>query len=537
MPIDSNIALQVQQPADPLERYGKVLALKNAIQQGQSGQLQLQQQQTDFDDQQKLKQAYSDAGGDLLKTQENAMKLGVSPKLIINLKSSVLQQAKDMADLDEKKYTALKSKNEIVGGKINAVLSAPPEQQPTAYQAARAELIQQGLIDPAHAPEQFPGAPALNEMFMQTRTGSQMLDIADKLREAKFKEREVATQETNAKTNQGRETRESDQVAFQNAISDLAGNPAANQAEYNARIAKLTPAVASRILQSVPVGQYDPAKSPAALRQISMSGEQQTQAAQAATNSAETLRHDKQTEATATAAHALEAKKFAAQFGGDAVKGWAASIADNPDAAGSVPANLRSSVQQEFTKTTGLPFPKPLTGSALDQERAARNALDGIDFINQALKNPEIQSRLGPIMGRLGNAEQDFGSTAGLSPEAAKLAQELRTRMRYFVFQEGKAVLGGRLPQKLMDALESSSANVHMDAPTLAGAIQGAKDNALSVMDNSDKQRFGGKMRPREQRGITDNSQFKVGDVVNIGGKKVKIKVIHTDGTFDGDPQ
>ncbi len=191
MPLDTSIALQTQGPADPLERYGKVLALKNAIQQGQSGQLQLQQQQTDFDDQQKLKQAYSDAGGDLLKTQENAMKLGVSPKLIINLKSSVLQQAKDMADLDEKKYTALKSKNEIVGGKINAVLSAPPEQQPTAYQAARAELIQQGLIDPTHAPEQFPGAPALNEMFMQTRTGSQMLDIADKLREAKFKERET----------------------------------------------------------------------------------------------------------------------------------------------------------------------------------------------------------------------------------------------------------------------------------------------------------------------------------------------------------
>ncbi len=144
MPIDSSIALQTQGPADPLERYGKALALKNLIQQGKSQDLQLQTQQTDFDDQQKLKQAYSEAGGDLIKTKENAMRLGVNPKTLIKLQGDVLQQAKDMAELDDKKYTALKSKNEIVGGKLNAVLSAPPDQQPAVYQSARAELIQNG---------------------------------------------------------------------------------------------------------------------------------------------------------------------------------------------------------------------------------------------------------------------------------------------------------------------------------------------------------------------------------------------------------
>ncbi len=73
--------------------------------------------------------------------------------------------------------------------------------------------------------------------------------------------------------------------------------------------------------------------------------------------------------------------------------------------------------------------------------------------------------------------------------------------MRYFVFQEGKAVLGGRLPQQLMKQLESSSARVSMDPNMLVGAVKGAEDNANSVMDNADRERFGGKMRSRESRG------------------------------------
>ena len=73
--------------------------------------------------------------------------------------------------------------------------------------------------------------------------------------------------------------------------------------------------------------------------------------------------------------------------------------------------------------------------------------------------------------------------------------------MKYFVFQEGKAVLGGRLPQQLMKSLEESSANVNMKPDMLQGALAGAKGNAEGVMDNVDKQRFGGAMRTRDMRG------------------------------------
>jgi hypothetical protein len=68
------------------------------------------------------------------------------------------------------------------------------------------------------------------------------------------------------------------------------------------------------------------------------------------------------------------------------------------------------------------------------------------------------------------------------------------------VFQEGKAVLGGRLPAQLMKQLEESSPNPKMDPDMLAGALKGAIGNATTVMDNVERQRFGGKMRPGGMR-------------------------------------
>jgi hypothetical protein len=193
----------------------------------------------------------------------------------------------------------------------------------------------------------------------------------------------------------------------------------------------------------------------------------------------------------------INAQKFAMEFGGNAVKGWAKQVADNPDTANQVPPALRTAVMQQFTADNGLPFPKPLTGTAVDQERASRNALDAVAQVQEALKDPEVQSSLGPIMGRLGNAQQDMGTSLGLSPSAAKKAQQLRTNMRYLVFQEGKALLGGRMPEKLMQALESSSPSVKMDADTMAGAMAGVSDAANRNLEQSYKQRFGaGATRP-----------------------------------------
>lgn len=192
------------------------------------------------------------------------------------------------------------------------------------------------------------------------------------------------------------------------------------------------------------------------------------------------------------------------KYGPGTTEYWVKQIQENPDSIKEMPAELRSTVGKGFTQATGLPLPTPANASSQAQEAAARNALDNATFIQKALQNPEIKANLGPIMGRLGNAEEALGTSAHLSPEASKLAQELRTRMRYFVFQEGKAVLGGRLPQQLMQQLESSSANPKMDPAMLQGALNGATGSANSVLENVDKQRFGGQARSSTMRHAPD---------------------------------
>ncbi len=253
---------------------------------------------------------------------------------------------------------------------------------------------------------------------------------------------------------------------------------------------------------------FDPATTPGQVRALGMSSEQQQTAAQAKITETETNRHNLSTESTAKLNEAVNAGRLAQtqqinglKYGPGTQEYWVKQLQDNPDSIKEMPAELRTTVGQKFRDATGLPLPTPLTGTAQTSETAARNSLDGIAFIKKALANPEIQKQIGPIMGRLGNAEQAIGTAVGLSPEAAQLAQELRTRLRYFVFQEGKAVLGGRLPQNLMKALEDSSANVKMDANLLHGALSGAEGSAQSILDNADKQRFGGKMRSRQMRG------------------------------------
>ena len=197
----------------------------------------------------------------------------------------------------------------------------------------------------------------------------------------------------------------------------------------------------------------------------------------------------------------LAAKKFQMEFGGDAVQGWAKNVLSNPDTASQVPAALRTPVEQELQKQ-GYSFPKPADANSRSTEVANSNALANASWLEQQSQNPLIKDQLGPILGRLQKAEQTVGTSVGLSPEAAKLAQEFRTRARYFVFQEAKGILGGRLPQTLVKQLEDSSADVRMDPNLLAGALQGAKDAATTNLDSVDAQRFGGTPRPRTLRGL-----------------------------------
>lgn len=216
----------------------------------------------------------------------------------------------------------------------------------------------------------------------------------------------------------------------------------------------------------------------------------------------EAMRHNLSTEEMARTNAALKAGELAEtvrinniEYGRGQPEYWANQIYQHPDSIDLVPKKLLGQVGQLFTANTGLPMPTALSDQFKGIETSARNVKDSIDFVRNAVKNPEIQGRLGFVLGRLGEAEQDVGQTAGLSPQAAQQAQELRTRLRSMLLQEGQTILKGRTPAPLIKMLESTSPSVKMDSNMLEGALKGVEGVTKDIVDNLDKQRFGGKMR------------------------------------------
>jgi hypothetical protein len=518
MPIDPSLITdtmarwQVPQIAipDPLAAYSKLQTLKSGIvqqqiqqQQLQTGRLELQQKQKAIADQEALDNAFKtgmtpDADGNLT----------LSPTILSNLAagghgSAIPGLTKTFADANE----------------ATAKLKKTQMEQKTAtddYVASHLQVIADGKYNPALATATIgkavrdgvlpaPQAAQIASQIQQNPTPEGVQAIIDPLLAQSLKMREQRTKEqtagaavtrAGAAQSEAETATEKERVAKVNTALQAAGaatdQPSLEAARAAAIAAKATPEEAGRI----PL-KWSP-ENMAAFNRAQMTAEQR------ATQDRETAR-DVATEADRKVTQAqnarriaiegqnagINAQKFAMEFGGDAVKGWAKQIADNPDTANQVPPALRTPVMQAYTAATGQPFPKPLTGTAVDQERAARNSLDAVAQIKEALSDPEIQKRVGPILGRLGNAEQTAGTALGLTPAQEAKAQQLRTNMRYLVFQEGKAMLGGRMPAQLFQQLEQSSPNVAMDAGTLNGALAGVSDGANRVLDQTHKQRFG----------------------------------------------
>jgi len=197
----------------------------------------------------------------------------------------------------------------------------------------------------------------------------------------------------------------------------------------------------------------------------------------------------------------LDRQKFDAEFGPGTAESWAAQVYAHPDSEKLIPPNLRSAVLNIFRSKYNLPLPTALEGQSLNQETSSKTTLDNITWIRNAIEDPEVASRIGDIMGNIGNAEQATGVAFGMSPQGAAKAQELRTRMRMLIASEAGS-LRARISPAVMDALSTSSPRANMNVDMLKGALNGVEGNTMTTLDNLDRQRFGGQMRPRSARGI-----------------------------------
>lgn len=268
MPLDTSIALQTQGPADPLERYGKALALRNAITQGKSQDLQLQSQQMDLEDQQKMRQAFATSGGDLDKLFQNAVQIGVGPKTLMQLKDSLLKQRESLAKIGNDELAVKKDHTEAIGSAAQGLLQLPtPEARAAAYPQAISALVQQGRIKPEEVPAQYPGDEQIQQFANVARSSQQIIDSVFKERETKAAEQNAASTAANAATAGKRETREADQQARQILGAKLGA--AKSVAEYQ------------QVLGAAPVAlaQEFAGKTPEQARQMVMTGAEQSTAA------------------------------------------------------------------------------------------------------------------------------------------------------------------------------------------------------------------------------------------------------------------
>lgn len=543
MAINPQIALSVNpiQLPDLAKSYGEGVQLRNAIQQGQMNAERLKAEQRtnqladlDAQDQLKLRDVYSKAGGDPEKTVQGAIQAGVSPKSVQGLQQHFADYAEKIAKTKSDELATQKYRDDQVLGLHDQAIQLA-QTNPQGYAAAWPQLYAAAVkAEPEAAKHLDPNTPPTLDQLQLSRAG--YVTHTSFLTAEEEKRKQAA--ELRA---QSEESRKAAMAVPQLAEAGAKAASSLRQEDANviAQAAKQggPPAIAAAIRQlpaerRAPFAGLTGKEKPEDILAIGTTPAEQITAGRTAATAAEAARHNRVSETEAQGRLgvergnlALRTKENEMKYGAGTADFWAHQLQDNPDSVKELPAELRSAVGKKFTESTGLPLPTPLAGQALTAENGARNALDNINFIRKAIQNPEVRAQLGPLMGRLGDVEQHVGTAVGLSPEAEALGQELRTRMRYFQLQEGKALLGGRPNAKLMETLSGASANPKMDAGILEGALKGAEGSAQEILDNNDKQRFGGKMRSREMRGQTPAQttpsapKYKAGDTRVINGK------------------
>jgi len=291
--IDPSIALSFRPPQvqDPLDKLAQLAQLRNAQQQQAMGMLQLKQQAQAMQDDQAMRQVFAEHGGDMDKAlpalagKVSAQTwMGLQNKWQENLKTR-LANAKTQGEIASQIHESMgklalgvKAAGNTLPAFMGAVdtfskLNPAIGQHLTTY-------VQQAQQNPASIPAM------IDQLIGGTETGQ--------------KERTTVAAETNAAANKdragamaGKEGREAGQQEFANAVSALGANPPKTAADYQKALDGLPHGTVRRILQAVPVEQFNPQTFQQQIRQTGMSPVQQAQAVQSAANAAETARHNK----------------------------------------------------------------------------------------------------------------------------------------------------------------------------------------------------------------------------------------------------
>lgn len=207
-------ALQIQPPGDPLEGIQKAMQLRSLLQQQAlaPGQVQAQQQQLQagqqenqirsqqISDQQAMTKAMQDWDGKNINDLPGlVLKHGASAQTVMGLKTSIIKQQQDLANLSKDQLANEKAKNDYFAQALDNVKQLPPEQQPQAFQAAVQDAVQKGHLDPQQAQGmQYQGPQGLDILEKSLMGHGAVVDQALKSAESAKNTAQAASDTANA---------------------------------------------------------------------------------------------------------------------------------------------------------------------------------------------------------------------------------------------------------------------------------------------------------------------------------------------------
>jgi hypothetical protein len=412
MPIDPNaFSSQLQPQANPLQQLGQVLALKNAVQQQKAGNIELQQHQQALKDQQAMTAAMQEWDGKDFNALPGLMlKKGASAQAVMSTKSGILEQQQKLATLGKDQLANEAIKNDRFAQSVANVRTLPPDQQPQAFEAAKADAVKSGYMDPAHAQQLVYQGPKQLDLLEKSLIGHKAsLEAADKLASTANTQAELPGKQADSAQKQ--------RMAAANKLA-MAQTPQAYQSLWGQ--------LPANVAQSFPTPDQWTPKSRAQILQAGMTPEQVVTTQQGAqriageaAGRAETHRHNIASEGSLTPeALTMAANQFATtgqmpQMGRDSatrklIMNEAARLYPTLDAAGNAAAYKANSeslkaLQKNFDQVTAF-------------ENTAGKNLDV--FLNTAKKvvdfnSPLVNQPLRAIEGKLaGNPDQAAFSAA-----------------------------------------------------------------------------------------------------------------------------
>jgi hypothetical protein len=319
--VDALIAQGIRQPQveSPQEASQRALTLGSLVQQQQLGQAELAEKQNQLSQMKALNDAYRSS-------------VVVNPDGTADVDTGRLTQAlaasghggaipavlKQVNDYKQSSANLSEAQGKVAALEADAAGALGASVRQANYDPHLFMTLMQHAVQAKHVDPQAVG-PLVNQVagaLQNDPTGASaqqaVKQITDQLIASSPKQRELdtnaataAARKQTADTAAAKETREGFQQQRSNAASELATatDPDSYQATLNKYPANIQAAFP-------PANAFDPVKTPAFVRQLAMTTDQQVQTGQAAANAAETARHNAVDEGAANKRIALDASRL-----------------------------------------------------------------------------------------------------------------------------------------------------------------------------------------------------------------------------------